>query len=1043
MKRTYKIISYTALSILILLLITISLVIGYFFTPSKLTAFVQKKASEQLTCTAQIKRAELTFFRTFPHLGITLEEVCLTKEETEQAASDTLLSLQELTSIFDLKELIFNKSLIINQIHLKNGQINYLTDTLGRCNWGTLFQSEKMEEEKGQEEEAISPPLKSILLEQISLHNINLHYADAPTNREVLCKDLSIQVEGEWSRNALQLEGTFTNEELSVALTDSVPMHLLIAGTSCKISIKQEKEAIAGNVQLQIPTLSFNHNQEDYLKGNAVEIALPFILTQQGSAIHLSDAHFRLDQQEVSLSGDVREKENKDLDIALTYKTNTWDIPTLLDLLPTSYKAMLKDLALQGTGSVDGRITGVYNATHLPHITANMYYLDGKVSYKRYPTIRNIQTHFLADLQLNEAEQSSLQIQKATATIHNSNISLSGSVKDLLDKKICNLAVAGDLKLSDFQGFIPQEINAHLKGALKGAMNAQFQQADLEEKKMQRIQADGNFTAKNLNIRYNDSIQVESASATILFNKPQHAYKQNKHPFITSEIQSPLITMAVHPSISTTLTAAAINMQMNDWLSNALLPITQLQFKADQFSTQMDNMQLRASMPEGNFLLGPSVENKELVALQGKYSGTKVEVTQPGKRSSVIHNITATAELTHNKEGKTILEQWSPTMAMQFSKGNFQLNDTLDVQIPLINFQLTPEKMVINQSKMVIGRSDFNLEGTLKNINPYLLKEDLLKGDFQFKSDHTDVEELMSLVNGFGVVDSTQVETVKKDSTLDDPFMVPRGVDICLQSQIENATVNQHDIQDVKGKLTIKDGSLILEQMGFTSKAANMQLTAIYRSERKNHLFTGLDFHLLNVDIKELIDLVPNVDSILPMLKSFDGRGEFHLAAETYLKSNYEVKMSTLRGAAAIEGHNLILMDNSTFSEIAKKLHFNKKTRNTVDSISAEMTIFRNEVDLYPFLIVMDKYKAVIAGRHNMDMSFNYHISLTDCPLPIRLGLNINGTMDNLKFKLARCKYKHLYQPKKQGALEKRILSLKKIISSSLKKNVKPVATRN
>ena len=147
--------------------------------------------------------------------------------------------------------------------------------------------------------------------------------------------------------------------------------------------------------------------------------------------------------------------------------------------------------------------------------------------------------------------------------------------------------------------------------------------------------------------------------------------------------------------------------------------------------------------------------------------------------------------------------------------------------------------------------------------------------------------------------------------------------------------------------------------------------------------------------------------------------------------------MSTLRAAAAIEGKDLVVMDNETFEQISKYLLFEKKTKNVVDSISVELTVFKDEVDLYPFLVSMDDYKAVIGGRHNIneDFDFNYHISLTS---PLRLGLDIGGTLEDMKFKLAGCKYAQMYNPQKQNAVQARTLQLKKIISDSLKDNVKP-----
>ena len=108
-----------------------------------------------------------------------------------------------------------------------------------------------------------------------------------------------------------------------------------------------------------------------------------------------------------------------------------------------------------------------------------------------------------------------------------------------------------------------------------------------------------------------------------------------------------------------------------------------------------------------------------------------------------------------------------------------------------------------------------------------------------------------------------------------------------------------------------------------------------------------------------------------------------------------------------------------------------------IDSLDVEMTVFRNEVDLYPFVVSMDKYQAVLSGYHNLDMTYNYHISLTKSPLLFKLGLNIMGNLEDLKFRLAKCQYKKLYKPQKRGVVDEQILALKKTISSSLQAGVK------
>jgi hypothetical protein len=203
----------------------------------------------------------------------------------------------------------------------------------------------------------------------------------------------------------------------------------------------------------------------------------------------------------------------------------------------------------------------------------------------------------------------------------------------------------------------------------------------------------------------------------------------------------------------------------------------------------------------------------------------------------------------------------------------------------------------------------------------------------------------------------------------------------------------------------------------------------------------GANFHLLDIEIADLLQLIPDIDTIVPMLKSFDGKAEFHLAAETNLTANYEPKWSTLKATAAIEGKDLILMDNETFSTLAKYLMFNKKTENKVDSLSVEMALARRKATIYPFLITMDKYQAVIAGTHNItgNMGFNYNVSITDWPLPgIHPGVDVTGDMDDLSFKvLAKGKYANLYKPAKRNATQAQTLELKALINQALKRTVK------
>ena len=191
---------------------------------------------------------------------------------------------------------------------------------------------------------------------------------------------------------------------------------------------------------------------------------------------------------------------------------------------------------------------------------------------------------------------------------------------------------------------------------------------------------------------------------------------------------------------------------------------------------------------------------------------------------------------------------------------------------------------------------------------------------------------------------------------------------------------------------------------------------------------------MIDINIQELIGMIPQLDSMMPMLRSFKGEAEFHLAAETYTNAQYEIKPSTLRGAASIFGKDLVVLDNETFDKISKLLLFSKKTENKVDSISAEMTLYKKEIDVYPFCVSMDNYMVAIGGRHNLDMSFNYDVNVLS---PVYLGVNVSGTLDDLDIKLAPCKFAKDFKPRFHRKVDTQSAELRSVIRESMRKNVK------
>jgi hypothetical protein len=105
-----------------------------------------------------------------------------------------------------------------------------------------------------------------------------------------------------------------------------------------------------------------------------------------------------------------------------------------------------------------------------------------------------------------------------------------------------------------------------------------------------------------------------------------------------------------------------------------------------------------------------------------------------------------------------------------------------------------------------------------------------------------------------------------------------------------------------------------------------------------------------------------------------------------------------------------------------------------VDRISAELTLYKKEIDVYPFCVSMDNYMVAMGGQHNLDMTFNYDINVLS---PIYLGVNISGDLEDLDIKLAPCKFAKDFKPLFHRKVDTQSAELRAMIRESMRKNVK------
>jgi hypothetical protein len=994
MKKSIKVISLSLLSLSVILIAAICVAIFLVFTPERFTPIVRRQADKLLKCQSQIGQVELTFFSTFPDFGIKISSFILFNPGTNPD-SDTLASAEEFVGTIDVAAWWKNDELIIKGLKLTNGSLNLFSDSLGNTNYNVLATDTASTRENEKETE-----LPVIELRNVEFDNVDLHYTDLSAKLEAVIRDLSARIAGTVRNNS-----------------------------------------VSGEIEVKKSVISVGYDNEKYLDNAVVSLDLPANLDLSRQTLMFKNARVAVNDLGLMLNGSVENDTlNKRLITDINFQFASWPVEKVLAMVPGSYTRYLRDFSVEGQISSDGSVRGIFADSVMPMMNLHLKVSKGDLKYSGLALpLHDIDADVNILTDLKNDTISNIKVNRFSFRTPRSVIRTEGFVDHLFTDTRCKLSTNAVLNLNELNPLIPDSMKIRLSGRISGKIESSFSLSQVEKLQFEKMKLSGSMTCVDLDASW-DSLALKTDRSKIDFSLPNNRFAGTKTKFALVSVLGSNISFSKTESFNTALQNAALNLQMSDPRDTSRIPDVTCDFTFDSLSAGMDTISIYISKPSGKATLFPQPGKPGQPGIIMAYKSGQLNATI-GHNSASLGEISFNTEIFNDKDQNDIFLQWLVSGFADLHQCTLNLSGLAHpINIPSLRMKFDPEMFNIEEGNIRIDRSDFSLTGDLTNILSYFRGDSLLRGNFSFNSGTTDIAELMALTSGIGQKDSThanKTDPQNSNTSYTGPYMVPEGMDLVLNTRIKRATLGTDTASNIRGSVKVHDGIMVLDGLTFDTPAARMQLTAIYRTPRKNHLFLGLDYHLLNVEIGELLEMIPDIDTLMPMLRSFKGKGEFHIAVETYLDSLYNIKKSTLRGASSIRGNDLVLMDGETFSEIAKTLRFNKKTENRVDSLSAEFTIFRNEIDVYPFLIVLDKYKAVIAGRHNFDMSFDYHISVVDSPLPIKLGIDIKGNEDDLSYRLAKCRYAEFYRPSSRHEVENKQLELRKLIRDALTQKVK------
>ncbi len=962
-KKIIKRVFLFFLSVFILFSLTVAFALNFIFTPEKITPVITDLLNENLDADVSCESIELTFFSSFPFFGVDLKNGRVVTIDSSGNTTDTLAQFEHCRVSFNAEKLWRTHDLTINNLTLVNPKIKAVVPVQGKPNWEIV-----KETSSDTSADSTSFVINSIVVKKLNIKNAQLEYQDFVTHT-----------------------------------------HAAIDSFEVRLRISDNKEVLTLATRTSGKNISFEKDGYHFAKRKTADFKTKIFYDKKNHRVDFDNSHLIINDIDFLTEGHFRrDTVTNAIHTDLVMEMSVPSLKTFWEIIPSHI--IEKDaIDIRGNVALKATAKGLYSENHLPLMDIIFKIDDGVLKYKKFPgEIRHLDADLHAVLDFDNPGRSNLTVKKLL--LEGTGVDLKGNatVQNLLKDPKINTSIEGDLDLTILKEKFPfaPDIDAH--GMAHIDIDIECKSNEILNNNFNNLVIKGNSVFTDLLISDPiDSIFVETHKTELIFGKRSDTdsrkalgkinitdlkinYK-DQHDLDLAGLQIELRAK----QLKDTIAALAANISFSDLKYNGINDTRAVIVRSN----------ITAELTPRSTQDNPSVKTTFTVDSAGVWQAKHFVGIKNGNYDFVVSK---------NREGK-----WMPRGHVEFNHLRAYTPDfAMPIKMEHSKISINNRAVVLRNAHILFGKSDITLSGQINNLLAKASPERNINATLTLNAEYIDANEIMQVLHDEPPADSLIHEAVAADTEIAPVeakkmvFKIPKNIQFTFNSNIKRVHYGDLDMDHVKGLLKIEDGHVKLQHFELTTLAAKLVTSINYHAVSDVEAEVDFDLNLMDIEMNNIARIMPAMDSLFPMVKSFEGTARLRMQGTTMLNEEMEVKIPSLRSIAALEAADIMVLDSETFKELANTLKFKNREKNNVKELSMEMIIENSSMEVLPALVEIDRYRLAIGGIQNLDMTYDYHISVLKSPIPFKTGVDIRGNFDDYKISLARAKYKYYFTDK-------------------------------
>jgi AsmA-like C-terminal region/AsmA family len=452
MKRPTRILA--AVGAVILLLLALLLVLPLLFR-DRIAQRAKLEANRNLDARVDWRDVGLTFFRDFPNLTLTLDD--LTAAGVGRFQGDTLAAVRHLRVVLDLASVLGNltagRPIVVRAVELEQPRLSLIALEDGTANWDITKKT------PASAHEAASKPM-AISLRRFEISNGAVAFDNRKAKLKAWLSGYDQSLSGDFSRELVGIRTKADADTVSVTFAGIPYLNRVALG-------------LTADVQADLAKKSYS----------------------------LKDTELRLNDLRLGVSGSARTAgTNLGLDLAFTAPSTNFR--SILSLVPAVYAHDFEKVKTAGTFAVNGQVKGEYGDSAFPSFALNAKVNNAAFQYPDLPLpARDIAMDLSLTNPGGSADSTLVKLDRFHLLVGRNPVDARMVLRTPVSDPDLDLRVKGKVDLADVGRTLKLEGIDQLAGTVAADALVRTRMSFIDKKQYDKVAASGSVDVGNLTVK--------------------------------------------------------------------------------------------------------------------------------------------------------------------------------------------------------------------------------------------------------------------------------------------------------------------------------------------------------------------------------------------------------------------------------------------------------------------------------------------------------------------------------------------------------------